>query len=421
MDNIIDTYICNVCNKQYSSYKSLWNHNKEFHKSIVTKKSLLYTKNKLCDTKIILNEMNNILNNTKKIECKFCHKTFNFRQNKYQHEKTCKLKDQNNNKIEQLEEKNKVLEETIKVLNINNNKIEQLEEKNKVLEETIKELKRQPSINNQLINLLVDKTKTIDDLKTKIDENKHNNNIQPIQILKLNNIDVISRCEDNYINATQLCQAGGKQFADWYLLESTKKLINEAEINMKINISQLIDIKKGNDNGCSQEIWIHPDLAIQLAQWFSVQFALEVSKWIRTLSTGDIQLLENKNKEIKIKDNKIKLLQDLYIKKQQRIEYPERNVIYILTTEDNKNKRIYIIGKANKLKNRLSTYNKTAEHEVVYYKSCKSEEDMNVIELMVINKLKNYKEKANRDRFILPLEKDIKFFTDIIDKSIEFY
>ena len=41
---------------------------------------------------------------------------------------------------------------------------------------------------------------------------------------------------------------------------------------------------------------------------------------------------------------------------------------------------------------------------------------MNVIELMVINKL-----KANRDRFILPIEKDITFFTDIIDKSIDFY
>jgi hypothetical protein len=108
-------------------------------------------------------------------------------------------------------------------------------------------------------------------------------------------------------------------------------------------------------------------------------------------------------------------------KKQQRKEYPEENVIYILTTEDNKKKRIYIVGKASKLKNRLSNYNKTAEHEVVYYKSCKSEEDMNVIELMVINKLKEYREKANRDRFILPIEKDITFFTDIIDKSIQFY
>ena len=38
----------------------------------------------------------------------------------------------------------------------------------------------------------------------------------------------------------------------------------------------------------------------------------------------------------------------------------------MLTTEDNKKKRIYIIGKATNLTQRLSSYNKTAEHEVVY-------------------------------------------------------
>jgi hypothetical protein len=118
---------------------------------------------------------------------------------------------------------------------------------------------------------------------------------------------------------------------------------------------------------------------------------------------------------------KIQLLQDTYQKKQQRKDYPEKNVIYILTTEDNKKKRTYIIGKANKLKNRLSSYNKTAEHEVVYYKECKDTETMNLIEGMVLKKLDQHREKANRDRFILPQEKDITFFTSIIDKSIEFF
>jgi len=126
------------------------------------------------------------------------------------------------------------------------------------------------------------------------------------------------------------------------------------------------------------------------------------------------------------------------LKKQQRKEYPQKNVIYVITTEDNKKNRIYIIGKAKELKTRLSTYNKTAEHEVVYYKESKSEDHLNIVEGMVrwiipkelsnltgkfptslvLAKLDNYKEKANRDRFILPLEKDIIFFTDIIDSAI---
>jgi hypothetical protein len=32
-----------------------------------------------------------------------------------------------------------------------------------------------------------------------------------------------------------------------------------------------------------------------------------------------------------------------------------------------------------------------------------------------------YKEKANRDRFVLPIDKDISFFTTVIDKSINFF
>ena len=46
---------------------------------------------------------------------------------------------------------------------------------------------------------------------------------------------------------------------------------------------------------------------------------------------------------------------------------------------------------------------------------------MNIIESMILTKLKDYKECANRDRFILPLEKDISFFTNIIDNAINFF
>lgn len=31
MDNKDGLNKCNICNKRYSSYKSLWNHNKKFH------------------------------------------------------------------------------------------------------------------------------------------------------------------------------------------------------------------------------------------------------------------------------------------------------------------------------------------------------------------------------------------------------
>jgi hypothetical protein len=39
-------------------------------------------------------------------------------------------------------------------------------------------------------------------------------------------------------------------------------------------------------NKVNYDLWIHPDLAIQLAQWISPIFALQVSKWIRELFNG---------------------------------------------------------------------------------------------------------------------------------------
>ena len=56
----------------------------------------------------------------------------------------------------------------------------------------------------------------------------------------------------------------------------------------------------------------------------------------------------------------------------------------MLTTEEHKKNRMYIIGKAKNLTDRLTPYNKTCDHEVVYYKECKSEEDMKIIEEIVM-------------------------------------
>ena len=94
---------------------------------------------------------------------------------------------------------------------------------------------------------------------------------------------------------------------------------------------------------------------------------------------------ENKNKHLKIQ-----YLTKKYVKKQPRIDYKEKNVIYILTTSNMKKENRYILGKAENLTNRLSTYNKSDEHEVIYYKQCLDQEKMNIAETMIFNKLKDY-------------------------------
>ena len=243
--------------------------------------------------------------------------------------------------------------------------------------------------------------------------------------LILNDVNVTSRKVDGYINATELCKAGNKKFNHWSSLDTTKELINVLSADAGIPVSALIETKKGGNNKLEQGSWVYPDLAIQLAQWISPSFALQVSKWIRTLfSKGDVsidlKLLKQKEQEINDKNTRIKMLENVCLSKQRREEYPEKNVIYILTTDDHLKRRTYIVGKAKNLTTRLSTYNKTCDHQVVYYKECKSEEDMTTAETLVLSKLKEYKEQANRDRFILPENTDISLFTKIVDECIFF-
>ena len=192
--------------------------------------------------------------------------------------------------------------------------------------------------------------------------------------------------------------------------------ISALESNAEVSSSLFVEINVGGAHGGS---WIHPKLAIQLAQWISPSFALQVSDWIITLLTYGRVVTDKKiKKELVLKDKRIKLLEDTYIRKQKRNNYSVDNVIYIVTTEDNKKRRNYTFGKTIDLKARLSVYNKSAEHEVIYYKECKNEDDMSIIEVMILSKLKEYKEKANRDRFILPLENDISLFTNVVDYCV---
>ena len=109
-----------------------------------------------------------------------------------------------------------------------------------------------------------------------------------------------------------------------------------------------------------------------------------------------------------------------YMKKQPRKQIESKNVIYILTTPSLKKERRYILGKAKNLTNRLSTYNKTDEHEIIFYQECIEEEIMNMLEPLVFKKLNNYREQANRERFILPENKDIEFFINTIKNVFEY-
>jgi hypothetical protein len=264
--------------------------------------------------------------------------------------------------------------------------------------------------------------------------------------------------EDGYIFATGLCKIVGKLVGNWLRLKEIKILIKDVENKLKNTdihnrISQLIEVYKGNSSKYSQGTWIHPDLGIQLAQWCSPNFSLQVSKWIKELiitkkvelsnekSNFEIQkefniIKERLEKELKEqilinnefknklenRDTEIQILQDKINRCQKRQNYPDKNVIYIITNEELKKQRIFLFGKAVDLKTRLSTYNKSLEHEVIYYKSFKNMYQMNTAEMMILYKLNEYRDKTTtKERFILPDHETISTFTNVIDNALNWF
>lgn len=96
---------------------------------------------------------------------------------------------------------------------------------------------------------------------------------------------IAQRATDGYINATAMCKAAGKNWADYNRLGSTKDFLAELTSEMGIPITELIQSVIGG-NAALQGTWVHPQVATHLAQWASPRFAVLVSKWVLEWMTG---------------------------------------------------------------------------------------------------------------------------------------
>jgi hypothetical protein len=111
-------YQCNICNKNYSSSNSLWNHNKKFHNMVTT----FTTITPQTTTHVSQNTTQN------KNQCTYCKKILSRHDSLMRHQKICDSKIDQENKITQLENKNKEFENKImelesKINNKTNSKI----------------------------------------------------------------------------------------------------------------------------------------------------------------------------------------------------------------------------------------------------------------------------------------------------------
>ena len=97
--------------------------------------------------------------------------------------------------------------------------------------------------------------------------------------------------KNGMVNATLLCQAGGKFFKDYLKNKQTELYLEALESDRRIIQSDLIIVKKGNSTKFTQGTWVHRLIAIDLARWISPTFAVQMTKWLDELfTTGKVEL-----------------------------------------------------------------------------------------------------------------------------------
>jgi hypothetical protein len=89
------------------------------------------------------------------------------------------------------------------------------------------------------------------------------------------NIDDLIR-DDGYFNITKLFNAQDKRFHTWHRLHRTKAFIKKVSEIHGIPEEELIYKASGRN----YQTRVHPLIATDIAQWISVEFAVNVAKWI---------------------------------------------------------------------------------------------------------------------------------------------
>lgn len=96
---------------------------------------------------------------------------------------------------------------------------------------------------------------------------------------------VEQRAADGFINATAMCKAADRKISHYFDNDSYKGFIQALSSDAGIPASGLVQVVKGGSPDL-QGTWVHPQVAIHLAQWLSPQFAVQVSKWVFDWMSG---------------------------------------------------------------------------------------------------------------------------------------
>lgn len=143
---------------------------------------------------------------------------------------------------------------------------------------------------------------------------------------ELNGISIEQRVKDGFINGTAMCTAHNKKINDWFRNQDTLELFLTLAVDLdpnfkdensrNLDLSRLSATKYGkmfpnlviSKSGSPETgggTWLHPTLAIQLAQWCSPRFAIQVSRWVQEWMTSGYNpiQLEADEDRVRVRDS----------------------------------------------------------------------------------------------------------------------
>ena len=115
--------------------------------------------------------------------------------------------------------------------------------------------------------------------------------------IEFNGFKIRQRESDGYIHATDMCKVGKNDWYQYVRGKNTKKFIEALKAEPQICGSALITSIKGGNDKNNQGTWIHPRIAINLAQWISAEFAVKVTDWVQKFIEGDVSLITDAVKQ----------------------------------------------------------------------------------------------------------------------------
>jgi hypothetical protein len=342
MEDTKDEHKCNICNKLFSSYKTLWTHNKNKHKNTIVVKQPITTNTQLLTTNICTN---------KNYSCNYCNKLYSIQQSKWKHEQKCKIifekKEKQNNEIKlaeiELEKCN--LEKEIKIAEINE-KIELAKiNSNKEIELKKLEIKKENSIIRQKTN----RNPTIKNIN-KLLQNRINMNNSNLTS-NSHNTNTTNNIQNNTVHNHFKIEGFGKENILDVITDKEKKLILNQGCESIEKLIEIIYIGKHDQfknvlitNKRENDIYTYDDKS----NLYIINDKNLVLNKLVANRVEDVEEIYNEfDENNKLTDSNRKIMSKFFIK------FVDEDKPYIDENANNKEYKNYIDYKVNKVNNLL--------------------------------------------------------------------